>query len=751
MSFRRWTDRQQVKHVHHLPASSGETADWPSWLQPEVIEEFRHARISSPWRHQVELAEHALAGRHCAIATPTASGKTLAYLIPILSATAVDSSQAVVPGGNDDLRTRLGVANHTALYLSPTKALAHDQYDKARSLAPKGWQIATLDGDSTQAERSFARHQADYLLTNPDMLHLSILPSHSRYQRFLGGLRYVVIDEAHRYRGVFGSHVANVLRRLRRVCEHYGSNPVFILSSATATGVAEWGARLIGCHEPLQVVAEDHSSHGERTDILWQPIDTPPHEAADLMAELVNDGYQTLTFTPSRSQAELVALRACRKAPAIASYRAGYLADERRSIEQALSQGELCGVAATNALELGIDISGLDAVIIAGFPGTLASYRQQAGRAGRKNQSALTILVAKEDPLDAYLMENPQLLFSKPSETCIFDPYNVHVLGPHIAAAAQEIPLTTDDERYFSPKMSELADQAAVAGLLRKRPTGWYWVRPDRAVDSISLRGSGKSQINIVDESSGTVIGTADASNADRTVHKGAVYLHKGEHWLVSEYSPTESTALVHAADPSYYTQAKSVSDLRVCNVSEQREFGHGSLAHGEVEIASQVVSYLRRDTSSGEVWDETALDLPMRTFRTHAVWWTAPESFTESLGMKPQDLACAAHAAEHTSIGLLPVFATCDRWDIGGLSTILHPDTGALTVFVYDGAAGGAGFAEHGYRIADEWLSATLARLQNCSCDAGCPSCIVSPKCGNANQTLDKHAAITLLNRFLA
>ncbi len=751
MAFGLLTDRAQVRHVNRRPATEGTTVDWPAWVPAEVVESLKAGGIERLWAHQAQLADHAVAGEHCAIATPTASGKTLAYLLPVLSATAVVSSRAVAPAGNDDLRTRLGVANHTALYLSPTKALAHDQYMKSRALAPKGWLSTTLDGDSTQAERRFAKEQANYVLTNPDMLHLSILPSHSRYQRFLGGLRYVIVDEAHRYRGVFGSHVANVLRRLRRVCEFYGSHPVFILSSATATGITKWGARLIAEQAPIAVVDEDTSPHGERVDVLWQPIDTPAHEAADLMAELVRDGMQVLTFTPSRSQAELVALRAGRKAPGIASYRAGFLADERRGIEKALSEGELCGVAATNALELGIDIAGLDAVLISGFPGTLASYRQQTGRAGRKNRPALSVLLAKEDPLDAYLFENPSLLFDKPTETCIFDPYNTHVLGPHIAAAAQEVPLTEDDRRYFGPTMASLADQAAEAGLLRKRPTGWYWVRPDRAVDSISLRGSGNRQINIVDEASGAVIGTADASTADRTVHKGAVYLHKGEHWLVSEYSPQESTALVHAGDPSYYTQAKSVSDLRICTRDEEHKFGHGLLGHGEVEIASQVVAYLRRDSSSSEVWDETPLQLPVRTYCTHAVWWTVPEEFCEGLGLKPQELACAAHAAEHTSIGLLPAFATCDRWDIGGLSTLCHPDTNALTVFVHDGAPGGAGFAEYGYQIADEWLNATLERLKNCPCAAGCPSCIVSPKCGNANQTLDKQAAIVLLSNYLS
>jgi len=811
--------RPQVRFVRELPDCPGEPAQWPSWLPQELIEGFRAAGIAQPWRHQLLAAELIFAGRHSAISTPTASGKSLAYQMPILAATAA----GVLGSPPTGTRERLGIARHTALYIAPTKALAHDQRKAAAKVGPAGWQTATLDGDSSQAERRFARDQASFIFTNPDMLHCSVLPSHAKWVSFLSSLRYVVVDEAHRYRGVFGAHVAAVLRRLRRICARYGADPTFVLASATAAGADITGARLIGEAEPLALVDESNAPQAAKRIVLWQPADSAAHDAADLMSELVHAGHQTLAFVPSRNQAELVALRSQRRldqliqasgdpgrglSAQIAGYRAGYLAQDRRDLERALNSRKLGGAASTNALELGVDIAGLDAVLIAGFPGTLSAFWQQAGRAGRAGQESLVVLLAKDDPLDGYLFNHPELIFDAPVEATVLNPHNPHILGPHLAAAAQESPLISDDERWFGPTMTDLADQLSAAGLLRRRSGGWFWTRPERAVDGIDLRGGLGRSLDVIEAHSGRVIGQVDRSAADRTVHEGAIYLHQGEQWLVREYWPDDGHALVEPVPANargYFTQPKSVSDIRILGVSGRAELtglledgrpvmlpdqpladspsaapeSTGSLSpaskstdslsaasqstdilgaatrncqicHGDVELSSQVIGYLRRDEQTLEVWDHTPLDLPVRTHQTHAFWLTVPSSICQRTGLNDIQLASAAHAAEHTAIGLLPIFAPCDRWDIGGLSTLLHPDTGQLTIFVHDAAAGGAGFAEHGFRCAQQWWTAALERLRSCPCETGCPACIVSPKCGNANQMLDKSAAEILLSAIL-
>lgn len=747
MSAPGWlVDNDAVRHVRHEPAAPGARAPWPSWLAEPLVERIRDAGIPQPWAHQAQFAELAFSGRHCAITTGTASGKTLAFLLPVLAAT---TAGGVIGWTPESARARVD-SRHTALYLSPTKALAHDQLRAARELGPSDWAITTLDGDSDLAERRFARDYASYVLTNPDMLHRAVLPNHVRWARFLGSLRYVVIDEAHRYRGVFGAHVSAVIRRLRRICHRYGSDPVFLLASATASDAGHSGGLLVG--EPgIAVVERDESAHPARDTILWQPTGAPSDAAAGLLAALVASGRQTIAFVPSRKQAELVAVRARERCSRpILSYRSGYLPEERRRIERELSSGSVRGVAATNALELGIDISGMDAVVIAGFPGTVASLRQQAGRAGRSGRDAVVVLVAREDPLDAYLFEHPALLFDEPVERTVLFPENPQVLGPHLAAAAQELPLVPEDVRWFGPTMPGLVDDLVSFGLLRRRPAGWFWTRPERAVDSIDLRSAAGQSVEIIDAATGRVVGEVDASAADRIVHPGAVYLHLGEQWLVDALSLDEHQALVHRVDVNYYTQPRSTQDIEILEETASAPLGRTTVHTGEVKLISQVVGYLRRDEQTHDVWDQTPLELPEQTLRTQAMWWTVPTEVVIELGLTPAELAGAAHGAEHASIGLLPVFVPCDRWDIGGLSTLLHPDTGLCTVFVHDGLEGGAGFARRGFDIAAQWLEATRQRLHGCRCVDGCPACIVSPKCGNANQVLDKKAATALLDAML-
>ncbi|MGJ6979807.1 DEAD/DEAH box helicase [Aestuariimicrobium soli] len=742
---------------HHRPAQPGRTAEWPDWLPADLRTSIEVAGIVRPWQHQRTLADALFAGRHAAVTTSTASGKTLGYLMPILAATA--SSDPVIGVEIPPRRGHLLSPTHTALYLAPTKALAHDQYRVARELAPSGYRVGTLDGDSDEAERRFARDHARYVLTNPDMLHLSILPNHERYTRLLANLRYVVVDEAHRYHGTFGTHVALVLRRLRRLCARYGANPTFVLASATPTDPDRSGAVLIG--EPsITVVDDDASPRPVRDVVLWDPSasptgGTPTDEAARLLAALVDEGRQTIAFVPSRSLAEVVALRAAERVTGggtIASYRAGYLAQDRRDLEGSLQSGALTGVAATNALELGVDVSGMDAVVVTGFPGTLAALWQQVGRAGRRDRDGLAVLIARDDPLDSYLFAHPELIFDAPVEQTVLHADHPPVLGQHLTAAAQELALTSDDARWFGPTMEHLADQLASLGALRKRPTGWFWTRPDRAVDHIDIRAAGGHAVEVVESETGRVVGSVDRTASDRELFEGAVHLVQGEQFLVTSYQPDEGQALVRRGRPGYFTQALGTSEVTIRRWQHTRSFGptEATVNAGTVVMSSQVTGYLRRDEQTGRVWDQSPLDLPKHSFQTRAVWFTVPAQVSAELGFDDLRLASALHAAEHCGIGLLPMFAACDRWDLGGLSTPMHPDTGTATIFVHDGLRGGSGFADRGFEVAERWLETTWDRLVRCGCETGCPRCVVSPKCGNANQLLDKAGARTLLELLL-
>ncbi|GAA0930285.1 DEAD/DEAH box helicase [Streptomyces asiaticus] len=743
-----------------MPPRPGTHADWPSAIRPEVINAIRAVGIDRPWVHQARTAEHALRGESVVVATGTASGKSLAYLAPVLS-TLLDGSEE--PSGRGT----------TALYLSPTKALAADQRRAVADLtAPLGTGIraAVYDGDTPVEEREWVRQYANYVLTNPDMLHRGILPGHPRWSSFLRALRYVVIDECHTYRGVFGSHVAQVLRRLRRVCARYGSSPVFLLASATASDPAVAAGRLTGV--PVVEITEDGSPCGEVVFALWEPPLTELHgeqgapvrrtataESADLLTDLAVQGVRTVTFVRSRRGAELIALIAQERLAEvdrslpnrIAAYRGGYLPEERRALEKALHSGELLGLAATTALELGMDIAGLDAVVVAGYPGTRASLWQQAGRAGRTGEGALAILVARDDPLDTYLVHHPDALFRQPVESTVLDPDNPYVLAPHLCAAAAELPLTEPDLELFGPATEELMPQLEQRKLLRRRAKAWHWTRRERAADLTDIRGAGGSPVQVVEAATGRLLGTVDAAAAHTTVHEGAVHLHQGRSYLVKQLDLDDSVALVEEATPPYSTTARDTTAISILETTTEIPWGDARLCFGSVEVTNQVVSFLRRKLITGEVLGESKLDLPPRTLRTRAVWWTVTDDQLEEARVHPQALGGALHAAEHASIGILPLFATCDRWDIGGVSIPLHPDTLLPTVFVYDGHPGGAGFAERAFHTAARWLAATREAIAVCECEAGCPSCIQSPKCGNGNDPLDKKAAIRLLTTLLA
>jgi len=747
----------RLLHVHTLPARTGITRPWPEWAAAEVVAAFEGAGVVLPWAHQVEAAEAAHAGDHVALSTGTASGKSLAYLLPALT--------DVVEGSRD-----ASGRGATMLYIAPTKALAADQLAALEGLDIPGVRPASYDGDTAPPDRRWAREHAGVVLTNPDMLHHALLPGHARWSSFLRALRYVVVDEAHHYRGVFGSNVALVLRRLRRIAARYRSEPTFVLASAT-TGDPGGTARALTGLE-VRIVTHDASPRGGTHVALWEPALTPGGgengaptrrtavaEAAELLADLVVTGTRSLAFVPSRRGAEAVAAGARRlleevdpRLPdRVAAYRGGYLPEERRALEADLREGRLLGLASTNALELGIDVAGLDAVLVCGWPGRRASLWQQAGRAGRRGGEALAVLVARDDPLDTFLVHHPEAVFEQDVEATVLDPANPYVLAPHLCAAAAELPVTEADLELFSPDARDLLDALAARGALRRRPGGWFWTRPDGASALADLRGTGGDPVRIVEEVTGRVIGTVDHDASHHSAHEGAVYVHQGGTWRVTSLDLDAHVALVEPAPGDVVTQAREVSDIRVLAERERCEWGEAVLTLGSVDVTSQVVAYVSKDLRSGRVLGEAPLDLPARTLRTTAVWWTLPEQALADAGLAPADLPGAAHAAEHAAIGLLPLFATCDRWDVGGLSTALHPDTGLPTVFVHDGHPGGAGFAERGYRAAAAWLRATRAVLEDCPCDAGCPSCVQSPKCGNGNQPLDKHGAAVLLDVLLA
>lgn len=745
----------RLAHVGELPARAADVVDWPGWAPPSVVEAFRARGVERPWRHQVVAADAAFAGAHVVLATGTASGKSLAYQLPAL--TTVLSSRG----------TR-GQRGATVLYLAPTKALAQDQLASLSALG-LDVRVTTHDGDSPREQREWTRAYGEYVLTNPDMLHRSLLPAHQRWSSFLGSLAYVVVDECHHYRGVFGAHVSHVLRRLRRVCALYGASPVFVLASATVAEPEVAARRLTGLD--VVPVVTDGSPRGRVGLGLWEPPLTAhagengapvrraaSSETADLLADLVASSVRTLAFVRSRSGAEQVAMTAASLLadvdaslpPRVAAYRGGYLPEERRQLETALRDGSLLGLAATNALELGIDVSGLDAVLMAGYPGTRAGFWQQLGRAGRGGTDALGVLVARDDPLDTYLVHHPEALLERPVEATVFDPSNPYVLGPHLCAAAQEQPLTTADFELFGPSSATIVESLTAAGVLRKRPRGWFWTDHRRAADLVDLRSAGGSPVQLVDGPTGRVVGTVDAASAHGTAHPGAVYVHRGETWLVHSLDLEEHVAVIERADPPYTTSAREVTDISIVAERQHERWGECRLSFGDVDVSAQVVSFLRRRKGSGEVLGEEPLDLPVRTLRTSSVWWTVPADVLTEAGFDPRDLPGSAHAAEHCSIGLLPLFATCDRWDIGGVSTAQHPDTGMLTVFVYDGHPGGAGFAERGFAAAREWLEATLHTIESCECEDGCPSCVQSPKCGNQNNPLDKSGAALLLRTLL-
>ncbi len=749
-------DEHPLRHVADLPARRGRPQGWPQWADPDLVRALHDRGIEAPWSHQLAAANLAHDGRHVVLSTGTASGKSLAYQLPILTA----------------LKTN---PRARALYLSPTKALGHDQLRSAIALTeavPALGDVApsSYDGDSPGEVRRFARERSRWIFSNPDMIHLSMLRNHARWAIFLRNLQFIVVDECHYYRGVFGSNVAMVLRRLLRLCTRYSGNasaPTVIFASATTAQPAATASELIG--QTVAEVTEDGSPQGARTVAMWEPAlltdlvgengapvrRSAGAEAARVMADLIAEGARTLTFVRSRRGAELTALGARARledvapdlATRVASYRAGYLAEDRRELERALAEGELRGMATTNALELGVDIAGLDAVVLAGFPGTVTSFWQQAGRSGRRGQGALIVLIARDDPLDTYLVHHPAALLDKPIERVVIDPANPYVLGPQLLCAATELPLTDAEVRMW--RAEAVAEALVDDGLLRRRASGYFptpGVDPHPAVD---IRGSSGGQIAILEAGTGRLLGSAGAGQAPASVHPGAVYLHQGESYVVDSLDFEDGVAFVHAEDPGYTTFARELTDIVVTGEGERNTYGPVTVGLVPVSVTNTVIGYLRRRLD-GDVIDFVELDMPTRTLDTTAVMCTITPEALQRNGIDLLRVPGALHAAEHASIGLLPLVASCDRGDIGGVSTAVGPVGGLPTIFVYDGYPGGAGFADRGFQKIDTWWAATAAAIEACECPFGCPSCVQSPKCGSGNDPLDKEGAVRVLRLVL-
>jgi DEAD/DEAH box helicase domain-containing protein len=735
-----WGDLLQGEEIAYLgsePAREARLAPLPDELHPRVRDALAAQGIDQLYTHQREAWDAAANGEHIVVTTGTASGKTLAFNLPVLDAIAREPKQR-------------------ALYLYPTKALAQDQLRSLSTFRLPRLRAAIYDGDTETERRWQIRKWANLVLTNPDMLHVGVLPHHDRWGDVLSNLRYVIIDEAHVYRGVFGSHVANVLRRLRRLARIYGAEPQFLLASATIANPGELVERLLGV--PATVIGDDGAPRAERTVVLWNPPLTdeelglrasPLGEGSRVLGELVSRDLRTLLFAKSRKAAELIhRFTADRLGDArrLSPYRAGYTPAQRREIEQRLSAGELLGVSATNALELGIDVGLLDAVVSVGFPGTVSSLRQQWGRAGRRGHG-LAALVASEDALDQYFMREPEALLGRRVEAAILDHENHRVLDGHVLTAAFEAPLDDTDREILGDTALE---RAAELPELKKTDAGYVWAGRDYPAARVPLRSTGMDAFTVVDRSTGSVLGLVERERAYSTVHEGAIYLHLGEQFRVVSLDLEARAALVEQFSGDYYTQAKKETMTSI-DQARRTEWRLGlELAFGSVVVSEQVVAYQKKSIHDQASLDLVQLDLPQTEFETEAIWFVPQPWMTEDLDSERRLLG-SLHAAEHSLIALLPLWAMCDRWDIGGLSTNVHYQTGAPTIFVYDGHPGGVGITERGFEAFEGWVEDTARMLSGCPCLLGCPSCVQSPKCGNLNEPLDKGGALALLERMLS
>ena len=743
--------KDQIVHVEHILPRCAEFGELERPLIKKLHECLDDNAVWPLYSHQAQAVNAARSGANVMVATSSASGKTLCYNVPVMEALLNEKSSR-------------------ALYLFPTKALAQDQLRNMRAqFCPdilENDDCATFDGDTPQIERLDIKKNARILITNPDMLHIGILPNHQSWSRLLRRLRYVVVDEAHMYRGVFGSHVALVLRRLRRLCEIYGTRPQFICCSATIANPAEHAEKLVGL--PFTIVSNDGAPHGGKDFIFWNPPlindkkesrRSANSEATFIFTELVEKEIRTLTFTRSRRLTELIynysrqKLRQIdhRLVNKIKPYRAGYLAEDRRKIEKEFFNGKLTGVVATNALEVGIDIGDLEATVLTGYPGSVSSTWQQAGRSGRSKQKALSFLIGTDNPLDQYIMRHPEHFFQRNFENALINPENQYILQAQLACAAWEKPLNGNDIKYFGQSMEWEIREMEKQNILKLRNSQWY-IPPGIAypAQAINMRSTIGQNFAIFDTSTNSMLETIESSQAFLMVHTGAIFLHQGDNYLVQKLDLQSRTAFVEPAEVNYYTRATELSDLKIIEEQQRQVRGAVTACLGEVEVNDSVIGFRRKAQLTEETLAEESLDLPPQIFNTVSLWFDLPPTSISRIAQAGRDFYGGIHALEHAAISILPLFALCDRNDIGGVSTPFHADTGKAQIFIYDAHPGGIGIAEKGFELIRELWEATYQAIVECPCKDGCPSCIQSPKCGNNNEPLDKRAAVIILEELL-
>ncbi len=742
--------QDQMVHVEQIPVRDAMTGQVDPPLDERLYRKLDETGVASLYAHQVEAVHALRQGHNIIVATPAASGKSMCYNLPVIDALLTDRSAR-------------------ALYLYPTKALAQDQEKKLAALIPEERRVrhGIFDGDTPSEDRSSIRRLSQVVISNPDMLHLGILPNHRAWHQFLRGLRYVVVDEAHVYRGVFGSHVSNVMRRLRRLCRAFGNEPQFILCSATIANPAEHAERLVGL--PFEVIEEDGSPYGGKDFVFWNPpmIDmaqgsrrSTNGEATQIFSELLRKHVRTMTFVRSRRTAELIYVYVRDQlkpthpivAKRIAPYRASYLPEDRRRIERDLFEGRLLGITTTNAMELGVDVGNLDATLITGYPGSIASAWQQAGRSGRRGERSLSVMIAHDNPLDQYLMRHPESFFGKSHESARISPSNPYILKPHLLCAAYEAPLTMADTEFFGPDLLWYADELQEDRFMHTQSDRWH-LQPEVAypAEQVNIRSASSDFYTLVEEDSGAILETVSEETAFMQLHPGAIYLHQGEPYLIKDLDLESHTAYADKSDAPFYTVVRDYTETRVLNTFKSKQAGRTTIHLGEVNVSTHVVGFRRKSHYTDENLGEEFVDLPPQSYDTIAFWFDVPPETLGFITENKLDLAGGLHAIEHAAIGLLPLFALCDRNDIGGISTPLHPDTGQAQVFVHDGHPGGVGVAERGYDVIEDLWQATYEVISECPCEAGCPSCIHSPKCGANNQPLDKELAKLVLKEILA
>ena len=723
-------DLQEVVYHHYIPPKPPSFGDPERPLREEVTRALRSMGIGKLYSHQAKGIDLIREGKNIVVMTPTASGKSLIYNIPVMEAILEDPSSR-------------------AIYIFPLKGLEQDQLKAlggfAREIPLEGLS-AIYDGDTTQYRRKKIRESPpNILLTNPDMIHLALNPFHEKWRDFFRGLKFVIVDEIHTYRGIFGSHVAQIMRRLRRICNHYGSNPQFIACSATIANPKELAERLTGL--PFEVISKSGAPAGGRHFLFLNPFISPYTVATKLFITCVRSGFKTIAFTKARKITELIHRWVRDGAPdiggRISSYRAGFLPSERREIEQRLFRGELEGVISTSALELGVDIGGLDVCILVGYPGTISSTWQRSGRVGRHGQEALIVMIALNDALDQYFMRHPEEFFRRPSEAAVLNPENPFILKIHLTCAAAEIYLREDDGIYNVPGLKPLLEELEREERLRRGRRGDIWFSRRRYPQRLTgIREIGETYTILSDTGP---IGESSGPRVLYELYPGAIYLHHGRQYIVTGLDREKRRVLCRETDVDYYTQPLSTEETGIDSVVEEKAVKGVTVSFGNLKVKETVHGYVKRHIYTQELLSRHPLDLPPAVFTTTGVWMKMPLKLEE--GMDP---AGTLHAMEHAMIATLPLFALCDRSDLGGVSYPFNPELGCPAIFIYDGHEGGAGLTKRGYEVMEEWLATTLKLVRGCACERGCPSCVQDPRCGNLNTPLDKAGAVMVLEGWI-